>query len=348
MAIRRAGIVGMAVAFAGMTGVAARAAAQQPEFTAVRAEFLPGERTIFYDDFTDMMAGAAPSRFRVRGAAPELSVSGPLRQLTFTRGGTLIPNLTALSVNFTYETEVQLVVPGGNAIAWLVLFSGGREAAAWRLQVRPNVADVSVAQKLPTYVGELGRAQVRLDLAQPVRLAMWLQDGRLRLFVNGEKHVDVNQVNLPAIDRVEIRTDLNGNGLSAGYRWVRFAESAPDFSAMIAATGRYVSHAIRFDTDSDQMRPESGPAIQLVAAGLQANPDLRLLIEGHTDAVGDSAHNLDLSRRRAEAVKTVLTAQFGVDAARLTTAGVGSARPIEPNNTPQGRAQNRRVEFVRQ
>ncbi len=348
MAITRACIVGAATAFSGMMGIAAPVVAQQPEFTAIRAEFLPGERTIFYDDFSDMMVGAAPSHFRVRGAAPELSVSGTLRQLTFTRTGSLTPNLAALPANFTYETELRLAVPNGNTSCWLVLFSGGREAAAWRLMVRPNAADVSVAQKLPTYVGELGRAQFSLDQGQPVRLAMWLQDGRLRLFVNGEKHVDVNQVNLPAIDRVEIRTDIAGAGLSVGYRWVRFAESAPDFSGMIAASGRYVSHGIRFDTDSDQLRPESGPAIQLVASGLAASPDLRLLIEGHTDAVGDAAHNLDLSLRRAEAVKAVLTTQFNVDAARLTTAGVGSARPLEPNTTPQGRQQNRRVEFVRQ
>ncbi len=349
MTIARAGIVGVWVAVFAAAAPAAPAAAQQPAFTAIRAEFVPGERTLFYDDFSDMIAGSAPSRFRVRGAAPELSVSGALRQLTFSRSGVLTPNLTSLPANFTYETEVLLAVPGGNAISWLLLFSGGREAAAWRLQVRPGGgADVSVAQKLPTYVGELGRAQVRLDLAQPVRLAMWLQDGRLRLFVNGEKHVDVNQVNLPALDRVEIRTDLNGTGLSAAYRWVRFAESAPDFSTVIAATGRYASYGIRFDTDSDQLRPESAPTVQAVAAALQANPALVLLIEGHTDAVGDAAHNLDLSRRRAEAVKTVLAGQFGVDPARLTTSGLGSTRPVGPNDTPQGRAQNRRVEFVRQ
>jgi outer membrane protein OmpA-like peptidoglycan-associated protein len=349
MAITHARFAAAVLMTFGIIGVATSAAAQeQPPFTTIRAEFVPGERTIFFDDFSDMIAGAAPSHFRVRGAAPELSVSGTLRQLTFTRGGVLIPNLTALPANFTYESEVQLVMPGGRGLLWLVLFSGGREAAAWRLQVRPNEADVSATQKLPTYVGELGRGSVRLDLSQPVRLAMWLQDGRLRLFVNGTKHVDANQVNLPAIDRVEIRTDLSGEGLSAGYRWVRFAESAPDFSSVIAASGRYVSYGIRFDTDSDRLRPESGPALQAVANALQANPDLRLLIEGHTDAVGDAAHNLDLSRRRAEAVKAVLTTQFTVDTARLTTAGVGSTRPIEPNTTPQGRAQNRRVEFVRQ
>ena len=345
MANRHLVLTGM-LALAGLGGAIAPAAAQQPQFTAIRAEFVPGERTLFYDDFSDMIAGAAPSHFRTRGASPVLSVAGKLRQLTFTRTGNLIPNLASLPANFTYESEVRLEVPVGNARLWLVLFSGEREAAAWLLAVRSNTGDVVLSRKLPR-PEELGRASVALDLAQPVRLALWAQDGRVRAFVNGEKAIDVNQVQLPPIDRVELQTSLAGNGVTAGYRWVRFAESAPDFSQVIAASGRYVSYGIRFDTDSDQLRPESAPTLQAVARGL-ADPGLRLLIEGHTDAVGDAAHNLDLSRRRAEAVKAVLTTQFNVDASRLTTAGLGATRPVESNDTPQGRAQNRRVEFVRQ
>ena len=112
---------------------------------------------------------------------------------------------------------------------------------------------------------------------------------------------------------------------------------------MISSSGRYVSHGILFDTDSDRLKPESAPAIQSIARGLETNPNLKLLIEGHTDSVGDAAHNLDLSKRRAEAVKAVLVAQFKVEAARLSTAGRGAGKPIDSNDTPQGRSQNRRV-----
>jgi OOP family OmpA-OmpF porin len=129
---------------------------------------------------------------------------------------------------------------------------------------------------------------------------------------------------------------------------VRFAESTPDFSQVISSSGRYVTHGILFDTDSDRLKPESAPVIKSVARGLETNPNLKLQIEGHTDSVGSADHNLDLSKRRAEAVKAVLVSQFNVDAARLTTAGLGATKPIDSNDTPQGRAQNRRVEFVRQ
>ena len=114
------------------------------------------------------------------------------------------------------------------------------------------------------------------------------------------------------------------------------------------SSGRYVSHGILFDTDSDRLKPESAPVIRSIARGLETNPALKLLIEGHTDSTGDAAKNQDLSKRRAEAVKSVLVSQFSVDAGRLTTDGLGATKPMDTNDTPAGRAQNRRVEFVKQ
>ena len=107
-----------------------------------------------------------------------------------------------------------------------------------------------------------------------------------------------------------------------------------------------LSHMV--NTDSDHLQPELAAVIQSIAKALTTNPSLTLLIEGHTDGVGNAAHNLDLSKRRADAVKAVLVSQFNVDAGRLTTNGLGSTKPIDTNDTPQGRAQNRRVEFSKQ
>ena len=87
--------------------------------------------------------------------------------------------------------------------------------------------------------------------------------------------------------------------------------------------------------------------IQQIARGLEQNPDLKVEIDGHTDSTGAAAHNMDLSKRHAEAVKSILVSQFNIDADRLTTAGFGSSKPIDTNNTAAGKAQNRRVEFVR-
>jgi outer membrane protein OmpA-like peptidoglycan-associated protein len=340
-------IVTMANVLVDGRGPQAPAAAPQPEFTTLKADFVPGEKTLFFDDFTDMGPGDAPPHFKTRGAAPELQASGALRQLAITGPGSIFPNLTSLPKNFTYEAEAKFDVPRGTVQTYISFLSKDREALTWSVLVGSAATDLVLVTKVPKFE-EFGRKRITVDWKQPVKLALWIQNGRLRAFVNGEKQLDINQVDIAPVDKIEMRTGMAGTGLSVGYRTIRFAESTPDFSRVIASAGRYVSYGIQFDTDSDRLKPESAAVLQAIAKGLETNSSLKLLIEGHTDAVGDAAHNLDLSKRRAAAVKGVLVSQFKVDTARLTTNGLGSTKPIGPNDTPQGRAQNRRVEFVRQ
>lgn len=326
--------------------VPAQGPATQPEMTTLKSTFVPGEKTVFYDDFTDMTAGDAPPHFKVRGAAPELKAAGDIRQLTVTQRGTnLTPNLTALPKNFTFEAELK-AENIRRVLVNLSLFAGAKEVFQLTTQAMPGETLLAASLRAP--YSELGRKRFPTNWNEPVKLAVWIQNGRLRVFLNGEKHLDFNQVDLPAVTRVELNHELSGTDQSIGYRSVRFAESTPDFSQVISSTGRFVTHGILFDTASDRLKPESAPVIQSIAKGLETNPNLRLLIEGHTDSVGNATANLDLSRRRAEAVKAVLVAQFRVDAARLGTAGLGATKPIDSNDTPQGRAQNRRVELVKQ
>lgn len=317
----------------------------QPELTTVKSDFLPGEKTIFYDDFSDMAAGDAPAHFKVRGASAELRVGGNIRQLTMVQTGSLFPNITSLPKNFTYEAEIQLENVR-NARPALVLYSGTKEVLIFWVNGSAQQAQIIVAVK--NHTEELARKNVPVNWSQPVKVALWVQNGRVRAFLNGEKHVDANQVELPVIDRVELLSLIMGVNQTIGYRSVRFAESTPDFSQAITSSGRYVSHGILFDTGSDRLKPESASVIQSIARGLEANAGLKLLIEGHTDSTGNADQNLDLSRRRADAVRSVLIAQFKVDGARLTTAGLGATKPMDSNDTPLGRSQNRRVEFVKQ
>jgi len=317
----------------------------QPEMTTLKATFIPGEKTIFYDDFTDMSADDAPPHFKTRGAGPELRAGGSIKQLTVTQRSSLFPNLTALPKNFTYEAEYKIDGPK-RALVNLILYSKDKEVFLLTMTAMPG--EVNVVASLRAPYQELGRKRQAANWDEPVMFALWVQNGRLRTYVNGEKMLDFNQVDLPAINKVELAHDFYGANQSIGYRMVRFAESTPDFSQMISSSGRYVTHGILFDTDSDRLKPESAAVIQAIARGLETNPNLKLQIEGHTDSVGNAAHNLELSKRRAEAVKAVLAGQFKVDGTRLTTAGLGAGKPIDSNDTVQGRAQNRRVEFVRQ
>lgn len=116
----------------------------------------------------------------------------------------------------------------------------------------------------------------------------------------------------------------------------------------LADAGRATVYGIYFDFNSDTIKPESDPVLREIATALSRHPDWKLAVEGHTDAIGDTRSNIGLSERRAAAVKTALVDRHRISAGRLTTSGVGESRPRAPNDTLEGRAQNRRVELVRQ
>jgi outer membrane protein OmpA-like peptidoglycan-associated protein len=110
---------------------------------------------------------------------------------------------------------------------------------------------------------------------------------------------------------------------------------------------RAVVYDLFFDFNSEKVRAESEPTLREIAEVLRRNPDWALSIEGHTDNVASDQYNLELSSRRAAAVKAALGTRFGIAAARLTTAGFGESSPRDRNDTLEGRARNRRVELVR-
>jgi outer membrane protein OmpA-like peptidoglycan-associated protein len=309
----------------------------QPELKSSKIEFVPGERTIFFDDFSDMVPDEPPPHWKVRDGKVELKIAGTVREL-YNDGGVQLtsPKITVPS-NFTFE----LAWTGGGETTWVFRNKDGEEAL--HVMVRGEEDGMSASTSV-TAKEQLGEGMIMADTSKPVMFALWAQQGRVRAYLNGERLVDANQVEFGPI--VSIEASIGGyrpNGL----RSVRIAESAPDFSTAINASGKYITHGINFDTDSDRLKTESGAVLKQVAAGLQKNPNLKLEIDGYTDSVGDAAHNLDLSKRRAQAVSSVLVLQFGIDAGRLSVNGFGAAKPIGLNDTPEGRALNRRVEFLK-
>lgn len=116
----------------------------------------------------------------------------------------------------------------------------------------------------------------------------------------------------------------------------------------LEATGHIALYGILFDTGKADLKPASEPVLKEIASLLSGKPSLRLHVVGHTDNVGHFESNLDLSRRRAEAVVKALAERHGVAAARLRPFGAASAVPVASNGSEQGRAKNRRVELVEQ
>ncbi len=327
------------------------ASAGQPDFTVLKAEFVPGEKAIFTDDFSDMIGDEPPPHWKIRGATPELRVAGSLHELLLTGDRyDIFPNFIGLPKNFTMEFETYFSKTDGlptlnlyfhdksgkieQLHLWIGLdrFNERKTAEEWRIGVWDSKE-------------RLGEKDMVTDWTKPVKVNLWVQNGRVRAYVNGDRTFDFNQVNIGDIDSLQI--NFWSHGGQVAIRRFRLAESAPDFGQTIMSSGKFVTHGILFDTDSDRVKPESAAVIQSIAKGLMQATDANFEIDGHTDSTGVAAHNMELSKRRAEAVKAILVSQFSIDAGRLTTAGFGSSKPIDSNSTPEGKANNRRVEFVR-
>ena len=125
-----------------------------------------------------------------------------------------------------------------------------------------------------------------------------------------------------------------------GGRRAGYAQQDPD-------PGKWVSHGILFDVNSDRIKGESYGSLKEIAGVLTENADLRVLIVGHTDSDGDTAANLDLSKTTGGVGEDGARQRIHHRAARMDTDGKGEGEPVDKNETPAGKANNRRVEFIK-
>ena len=131
---------------------------------------------------------------------------------------------------------------------------------------------------------------------------------------------------------------------------ISFPEDKPvnQIEQALQQSGRAQVYGIYFDFGSATIRPQSKVVLDEIATAMKDNPSWKLNVNGHTDNIGDDASNLELSKRRAAAVMKALTEQYQIAPSRFQTAGFGASRPVDTNETIEGRARNRRVELVRQ
>jgi OmpA-OmpF porin, OOP family len=124
--------------------------------------------------------------------------------------------------------------------------------------------------------------------------------------------------------------------------------NAASLASDITRTGHASVYGIYFDTGKADVKPESDATLKEIAKLLQQDPKLKLYVVGHTDNVGTLASNMDLSKRRGDAVVAALSTKYSVAAARLSAEGDGPTAPVASNDSEDGRAKNRRVELVKQ
>jgi outer membrane protein OmpA-like peptidoglycan-associated protein len=168
---------------------------------------------------------------------------------------------------------------------------------------------------------QIGTAVMVLTADGSVLNGLWYEQGAYRGLWFGNR---VSNAEVPAC-RTRIKDDSIGHSLDT--------------------MGRAILYGIYFDYDSATLKPSSMNTLQQVLSALSARPEMKLVIEGHTDSQGSDNYNLDLSKRRAESVKTWLTDK-GIAENRLEARGYGESRPVADNRQPDGRALNRRVEIA--
>jgi outer membrane protein OmpA-like peptidoglycan-associated protein len=128
---------------------------------------------------------------------------------------------------------------------------------------------------------------------------------------------------------------------------IKVATGKPDTRHKLLDEGKFSTTGILFDFQSAVIKPESYGVVKEIAGVVKENGSLKVKVIGHTSSDGDDKANMELSKKRAAAVKDLLTTEFGVDAARLETEGKGETQPIADNKTKEGKAANRRVEFIK-
>jgi outer membrane protein OmpA-like peptidoglycan-associated protein len=181
----------------------------------------------------------------------------------------------------------------------------------------------------------------------PVRV---MADGRyVKVYLGTRRVANVPNATLPRTSTLffENLYHADGDKHQMFIGPLRVAAGGRDLYDVLETKGRVAVRDILFDTDRATIRPASEEVLSKIGAMLTEHPELRLMIEGHTDDQGEFDHNMTLSTERAEAVRAYLVERFGVEADRLKTMGLGPTQPVDGNDTDEGRQKNRRVELVR-
>ena len=301
-------------------------------------DFVPGDRPLFVTDFSEDAVGDFPRRLRFESGNLQVAESRGRRWLHTTDGGVLrIPLSETLPERFTVEFDF---VPGSPTMMnrlELCADCGSTTQINWNGAGRfttYSTGDVTAEGSAVSMVGQV----------TPVRVMV---DGEyMKVYAGGARVVNIPGARFER--GTEIRLHLS-NGVDGGATMIgniSVMAGGRELYDALSESGRVATQGILFDTGSDRILPESTPTLLEITRMLQEHPELSLIIEGHTDGVGEAAANQTLSERRAAAVREYFVSQ-GVDADRLESRGFGASQPAASNDTPEGRQQNRRVELVR-
>lgn len=357
---------------------ATKTPAEQPK-TNLKAfskfDFVAGEKVFGFEDFNETSVGDFPLGWNTNASGEIVTIGdSPQKWLFMSQDGFFQPDFAKdMPENFTLEFDIFTRYRSSNIVAYNFYIYATKNPK--RDFPEPHVTDAlfffnwlacDAQANYEVYEkGEIINKNENLVInkldcqnsnAEPskVRFSIWRQKNRLRIYVNENKVVDIPQAFIPNVKYNAFKLGSKYMNFSEAENKdefmvsnIRYAVGAPDTRNKLITEGKLVTRGILFDVNSDKIKPESYGVLKEIGTVLKENPAVKVKIIGHTDADGDDAKNLDLSKRRAASVKNALSTEFGIEATRLETDGKGETQPSDPNTTPQGKANNRRVEFVK-
>ncbi len=349
---------------------------EKPTFkTYGKFDFIPGEKTIVQDNFSQVAIGDFPVEWNTNSGGEVVTVDGAEgKWLMISKEGVFMPDyITDLPDNYTLQFDIMCnedfsFYSSGLNFTFAPISNRGKlndygiyshTPLGVRVGLHPKIAGGSQGT-VSIYTWDLnGEDLISNDVTTTqfhagqhnlAHVSIWRQKQRLRVYLNEEKVLDIPRA-------FDINGKYNAMVMSCGsfhqdqdrflLSNIRLAVGAPDIRSKLITEGKFVTHGILFDSGSDKIKAESYGALKDIANVLSENATVKVRIIGHTDSDGEDTSNFELSKKRATAVKEALTKEFAIDALRMETDGKGESQPTDKNDTNVGKANNRRVEFVK-
>lgn len=304
-------------------------------------DFVPGDKIIFQSQLADEQPGQIPSQFMIsEGQMDVQSVNNEnVMRVPAGAGCTFSPRMTSkdyLPDQFTIEFDIKNERFGlahinfnfgnGDDIIREINFGDGG-GVTWTTGDIEFPASLNVSGDYPMTWHHI---------------AIAINKSAGKIYVDQYRVDNVNNIT----GKAQLVNFVVSGYENSFIKNIRIAAGGIDIYKKISTDAKIITHGILFDIDKATIKPESMGTINSIYALLKNDPSLKFEIDGHTDNSGDAVHNLTLSQQRADAVKTQFLS-MGIDASRLTTKGFGDTKPISDNLSPEGKANNRRVEFVK-
>jgi OmpA-OmpF porin, OOP family len=342
-------------------------------------DFVPGEKMVAAEDFSQDAIGDFPDKWNTNGSGEIVTLNNTAGKFLMTRKENVFyPEwIKDLPDNFTLEFDLLCTdkfsyysgffITGfttstkvGSDFRKFARFGGGRVPKGGGFEVGFHPENAGGTQGLTLFYSSNNEQEFLKNEADQnkfnrpekimVRVSIWRQKTRVRVYMDDKKVWDLPKAMADGLklNSLYFRNDGANDDNDAYYLGnIRLAIGAPDTRNKLIMEGKFVTHGILFDVNSDKIKPESYGALKDIANVLNENAEVKIKIIGHTDSDGDDANNMVLSKKRAEAVKSILSKEFGINDVRMETDGKGESQPMDKNNTSLGKANNRRVELIK-